>query len=236
MVTMTQYDPTHGVPSAFPPLFLSDIFADVLARNAVPNLRVAETEKYAHMTYFFNGRTEAARAYEDRILVPSPAVATYDLLPEMSARAITRHILNAMAADSHHVIVANYANADMVGHTGVFAATVRAVEFLDHELGRLLDAAQRHGYGFFLTADHGNAEEMLDARGGPLTAHTTNLVPFVARVPNRRLALREGGRLADVVPTILHWWEHEQPAAMTGESLLLGHDRRRCPHATSKED
>ncbi len=217
---MTQYDQTFPLPQAFPPFSLARILAEVLSGADRTQFRTAETEKYPHVTYFFNGGNEPPWPGEERELVPSRKVATYDLAPEMSAAGITDVLCAALGRRQHDFILANYANADMVGHTGVMPAVIRAVETVDHCLGRVLAAADQAGTRVLVTADHGNAEQMIDPdTGGPHTAHTTNPVPIVAHgVPAARL--RSGGALCDVAPTILQLLNLEQPTEMTGHTLL----------------
>jgi 2,3-bisphosphoglycerate-independent phosphoglycerate mutase len=223
VVTMTQYDATFTVPVAFGPFVLNEILADVVSRSGLAMLRTAETEKYAHVTYFFNGGFEEPFRGEERRLVESQKVATYDLAPEMSAAGITDVLCEAIRARSHEFILANYANGDMVGHTGVIPATLRAVETVDRCLARVLAAAESAGASVIVTADHGNCEQMLDpVTGGPHTAHTSNPVPLVLLHPGFRGRLREGGSLRDVGPTVLGLLGLEPPAAMTGRDLREG--------------
>ncbi len=181
-------------------------------------LRIAETEKYAHVTFFFNGGVEKQYDGEDRILVKSPAVATYDMQPEMSAYEVTEKLLEAIDTDKYDVIILNYANCDMVGHTGVFEAAVAAVEAVDTCVGKICDAVSAKGGVMLITADHGNADKMYEPDGSPFTAHTTNPVPFV--VVGHDCELKEGGKLCDIAPTMLDIMGLEQPAQMTGESLI----------------
>jgi 2,3-bisphosphoglycerate-independent phosphoglycerate mutase len=218
-VTMTQYDATFPLPQAFPPFNLARILAEVLADTGLAQFRTAETEKYPHVTYFFNAGREPPYAGEERQLVPSPRVATYDLQPEMSAAGVTDTLCAALRRRDHALFLCNFANADMVGHTGVPSAILQAVETVDHCLGRVLEAADATGTRVLVTADHGNCEMMVDpGTGGPHTAHTTNPVPFVA-VGSRMGALRPGGALCDVAPTILELLGLDAPAEMTGRSL-----------------
>jgi 2,3-bisphosphoglycerate-independent phosphoglycerate mutase len=218
-VTMTQYDQTFPLPQAFPPFSLARILAEVLADHGRSQFRTAETEKYPHVTYFFNGGFEPPYPGEERCLIPSQRVATYDLAPEMSARGITDALCRTIEANTHDFILCNYANADMVGHTGVLPAVVKAVETVDACLARLLASADRTGASVLITADHGNCEMMTDpVTGGVHTAHTTNPVPFVA-VRASATALRAGGSLRDVGPTVLQLLGIEPPAEMTGRSL-----------------
>jgi len=220
VTTLTQYDPTFDVPVAFPPQSMAQILAEVLSVNGRTMLKTAETEKYPHVTYFFNGGREAPYNGEDRILVPSQKVATYDLMPEMSAAGITDVLCSAIDSRSHDFILCNYANADMVGHSGSIPATIHAVETVDSCLKRVMEAAERSGFRLLITADHGNAEMMIDPEtGGPHTAHTTNPVPLVAIGDEGIAALRNGGALCDVAPTILEMFGMEQPGEMTGKTL-----------------
>jgi len=219
--TMTQYDQTFPIPQAFAPFSMARILAEVLSVVGRTQFRTAETEKYPHVTYFFNGGREPPYPGEERELVPSQKVATYDLAPEMSAVGITDVLTRAIAAGHHDFYLVNFANADMVGHTGVMPAVIRAVETVDTALGRILPVAERAGARLLVTADHGNAEMMIDpVTGGPHTAHTTNPVPFLT-VGDRATGLRSGGALCDVAPTILALLGLEQPTEMTGRSLLL---------------
>jgi 2,3-bisphosphoglycerate-independent phosphoglycerate mutase len=218
-VTMTQYDQTFAIPQAFPPFSLARILAEVLADQDRMQFRTAETEKYPHVTYFFNGGYEPPYPGEERCLIPSQRVATYDLAPEMSAVGITDALCRTMEAGTHDFLLCNYANADMVGHTGVLPAVIRAVETVDHCLTRVLASAEKTGTSVLITADHGNCEMMIDpATGGVHTAHTTNPVPLVA-VGANRVSLRPGGSLRDVAPTVLGLLGIERPAEMTGRDL-----------------
>jgi 2,3-bisphosphoglycerate-independent phosphoglycerate mutase len=218
-VTMTQYDGTFPLPQAFPPFSLARILAEVLADQGRTQFRTAETEKYPHVTYFFNGGFEPPYPGEERCLIPSQRVATYDLAPEMSARGITEALCRTIEANAHDFVLCNYANADMVGHTGVLPAVVKAVETVDACLARVLASADRTGASVLITADHGNCEMMVDpVTGGVHTAHTTNPVPFVA-VRAATDALRDGGSLRDVAPTVLQLLGIDQPVEMTGRSL-----------------
>ncbi len=217
--TMTQYDKTLDVPYVLSREHPDNILANVMARHNWKNLRVAETEKYAHVTYFFNGGEEKAYPGEERELVPSPKVATYDLKPEMSAEGITEVVVNAIDKRDFDVIVMNYANADMVGHSGKFEPTVRAVEAVDAGLGRIFTALRRKGGRWMITADHGNAEMMIDpVTKGPHTYHTTNPVPLIV-VDEEKRPLRQGGALQDIAPTILGLMHADQPKEMTGRDL-----------------
>ena len=219
-VCMTQYDATMpNVDVAYKPESLDNTFGEYISNKGLTQLRIAETEKYAHVTFFFNGGVEKQYPGEDRILVKSPAVATYDLQPEMSAYEVTDKMVEAVKSGKYDALILNYANCDMVGHTGVFEAAVKAVEAVDTCVGRVVEAVKEMGGCVLLTADHGNADRMVDTDGSPFTAHTTNPVPFC--VINRPCQLREGGRLADIAPTMLKILELPQPAEMTGESIIL---------------
>ena len=218
VVTMTQYDRTFPVPPAFPPFSLTRIVAEVLAEHGKTQLRAAETEKYPHVTYFFNGGYEPPYRGEERQLVPSQKVATYDLAPEMSAPGVTDVVVRAIGARQHDFLLCNFANADMVGHTGVLPAVIRAVETVDRCLGRIMQAAEAADAAVLITADHGNCELMIDPEtGGPHTAHTTNPVPFVA-ARGCDGPLRPGA-LCDVGPTVLRLLGIEPPPEMTGRDL-----------------
>jgi 2,3-bisphosphoglycerate-independent phosphoglycerate mutase len=221
-VCLTEYDATFGLPIAFASTELTNILGGVLAEAGLKQLRIAETEKYAHVTFFFNGGVETPFAGEDRALIPSPKeVATYDLKPEMSAGLVTDELLARLESDSYDVIILNFANCDMVGHTGIEAAAIRAVEAVDACAGRVVAKVREKGGAVLITADHGNAEQMCDENGEPFTAHTTNPVWLVLVDDSRKEAkLREGGRLADVAPTMLKMLGLPQPLEMTGESLL----------------
>jgi 2,3-bisphosphoglycerate-independent phosphoglycerate mutase len=218
-VTMTQYDQTFPLPQAFPPFSMARIVAEMLAEHGRTQLRTAETEKYPHVTYFFNGGYEPPYPGEDRRLVPSQKVATYDLAPAMSAAGITDTLCSALAAGEHDFMLCNFANADMVGHTGVLPAVIDAVETVDQCLERILVSAETADARLLITADHGNCEMMIDpATGGVHTAHTTNPVPLVAiRAGAGRL--RNGGSLRDVGPTVLRLLDIEPPSEMTGQDL-----------------
>jgi len=221
LVTMTRYDEKLPFPAAFEPIVLSRIVAEVLSDRGKMMFRTAETEKYAHVTYFFNGGYEPPYKGEERLLVPSQKVATYDLMPEMSAPGVTDVLCNAIAQKQHDFVLCNYANGDMVGHSGVLPAAIKAVETVDQCLARVLTTAETAGATVLVTADHGNCELMIDpATGGPHTAHTTNPVPLVMvgdGAPRRHL--RTGGSLRDVGPTILRLLDIEPPKEMTGRDL-----------------
>jgi 2,3-bisphosphoglycerate-independent phosphoglycerate mutase len=222
VATMTQYDETFTVPVAFPPMVLARIMAEVLAEQGKTQFRTAETEKYAHVTYFFNCGYETPFPNEERLLVPSQQVATYDLMPEMSAPGITDVLCRAIESRRHDFILCNYANGDMVGHSGKLDATILAVEAVDRCLTRVLHSAESSGACVLVTADHGNCEQMIDpATGGPHTAHTTSPVPMVIVDPSGDRPLRGGGALKDVGPTILTMLGVEQPREMTGVDLRL---------------
>ncbi len=218
-VCMTQYDVTMpNVEVAFRPQSLSNTMGEYLSKNGRTQLRIAETEKYAHVTFFFNGGVEATFEGEDRALINSPKVATYDLKPEMSAYEVCEEVVKRIESDRYDVIILNYANCDMVGHTGVFEAAVQAVEAVDTCVGKTVDAILAKGGVALITADHGNADKMYEEDGSPFTAHTTNPVPFV--VCGKEVQLREGGRLADIAPTMLELLELPKPAEMDGVSLI----------------
>lgn len=219
-VCLTQYDASMpGVHVAFKPQVLTSILGEVVAANGMTQLRIAETEKYAHVTFFFNGGEERVFPGEDRVLIESPKVATFDLKPEMSAYEVTDAVCGRIESGKYDVVILNFANCDMVGHTGMMEAAVKAVEAVDECLGRVLASIQKMGGVALVTADHGNAEQMAGPDGTPFTAHTTNVVPFI--VCNKEEArVREGGRLCDIAPTMLELLGLPKPQEMTGESLL----------------
>ena len=218
-VCMTQYDATMpNVDVAFKPQVLTNTLGEYLSSKGMSQLRIAETEKYAHVTFFFNGGVEKQYEGEDRILVKSPSVATYDLQPEMSAYEVTEKLVPAIKSGKYDMIILNFANCDMVGHTGVFDAAVKAVEAVDDCVGKVVDAIKEMDGVALITADHGNADKMVDTDGEPFTAHTTNPVPFC--VVNYDCELREGGVLADIAPTMLQILGLDQPAEMDGKSLI----------------
>ena len=217
-VSLTEYNSEFDVPVAFPPERLKNVFGEFAANLGLRQLRLAETEKYAHVTFFFNGGVEEPFEGEDRILVPSPLVATYDLQPEMSAPQVTDHLVEAITGGRYDVIICNYANPDMVGHTGNFDAAVKAIEAVDQSLGRVYDALQSVGGEALITADHGNAEQMRGKETGQAhTAHTSNLVPLLYVGRPARL---EEGVLADIAPTLIDLMGLTPPAEMTGRSLV----------------
>jgi 2,3-bisphosphoglycerate-independent phosphoglycerate mutase len=221
LTCMTQYDANFDLPVAFGPQHLDMILADVLSQNGLRNLRIAETEKYAHVTFFFNGGVEAEFPGEQRILIPSPKVATYDLQPEMSAAQVTDAVVKAIESGEFDVYIMNYANADMVGHSGVLPAAIRAVETIDACLGRVVAAIRARGGDVIITADHGNAEQMTDPETGePFTAHTTYPVPFIL-IGDYHGKLADGGSLQDIAPTMLGILGIAQPSQMTGRDLRL---------------
>jgi 2,3-bisphosphoglycerate-independent phosphoglycerate mutase len=220
LATMTSYDPTFNFPVAFPPFSMARIVAEVVSSAGLTMFRTAETEKYPHVTYFFNGGIEVPFAGEERVLVASPRVATYDLQPEMSAVEVTDVLCRTIDAGSYDFTLCNYANCDMVGHTGVMPAVIKAVETVDGCLARVLRSAERAGARVLVTADHGNCEVMIDPEtGGPHTAHTTNPVPFVVVDPDGDRPLRNGGALRDVGPTLLAMLGIQKPNEMTGRDL-----------------
>lgn len=239
-VSFTQYDPKFtSVLVAFLPQNLDNILGEVIAQHGLKQLRTAETEKYAHVTYFFNGGLEQPFPGEDRELIPSPNVATYDLQPAMSAQMVTAGVIEAIEKGIYSLVVINYANPDMVGHTGMMEAAVQAINTVDHCLGELLASIGKMGGTAIIIADHGNAEYMWDDQGNPWTAHTTNPVPFILvegeklKIPGHggNVTLRENGCLADVAPTILEILNLPQPPEMTGKSMIdhsnleVNHDR-----------
>jgi 2,3-bisphosphoglycerate-independent phosphoglycerate mutase len=219
-VCLTQYDKQFLVPIAFAPMPLSHLFAECVSERGLRQLRIAETEKYAHVTFFFNGGIEKPLPLEDRILIPSPKVATYDLAPAMSARELTDKLIEAIESDAYAVIICNFANPDMLGHTGNFAATVQAIEIIDECLGKIIAASNKTGGEILITADHGNAELMYDNKTKqPHTAHTSDPVPFIYLGRPAKID-KENGKLSDIAPTMLYLMGIEQPTDMTGNSLV----------------
>ena len=222
-VCFTEYDVT--IPNktvAFKKVSITNTFGEFLAANNMTQARIAETEKYAHVTFFFNGGVEEPNSGEDRILVNSPKVATYDLKPEMSAYEVCDKLVEAIKSDKYDVIITNFANPDMVGHTGVEEAAIKAVEAVDACIGKAVEALKEVDGQMFICADHGNAEQLIDYEdGGSLTAHTTNPVPFILVNYDEAYTLREGGCLADIIPTLIEMMGMEQPVEMTGKSLLM---------------
>jgi len=226
LVTLARYEESLPAAVAFPPMDVLHPLARVISEAGMTQLHAAETEKYPHVTFFFNGGREEPYAGEERVLIPSPKVATYDLQPEMSAPQLTDAVVAAIESGTFHFVIVNFANGDMVGHTGVLPAAIQAVETVDAALGRVLAATLEQGGAALVTADHGNAEEMIDRlTGGPMTAHTTNPVPVVLAAPEdtplRHATLRTDGRLAGVAPTVLHLLGVPVPPDMTEPSLLL---------------
>ena len=222
-VVFTEYDVT--IPNktvAFHKVEITNTFGEFLAANGKTQLRTAETEKYAHVTFFFNGGVEEPNKGEERLLVKSPAVATYDLQPEMSAYQVAEGLVDAIKSDKYDVIIVNFANPDMVGHTGIEAAAIKAIETVDECVGKAVDAIKEVDGQLFICADHGNAEQLVDYEtGAPFTAHTTNPVPFILVNYDEAYTLREGGCLADIAPTLIEMMGMEQPKEMTGKSLLI---------------
>ncbi len=218
-VCTAQYDESLTLPIAYPPEVIEDTLGDIVSARGLKQFRVAETEKYAHVTFFFNGGVEKQAEGEDRCLVPSPKeFPTYDLIPQMSAEKVADKVVEAIASEQYALIVCNFANCDMVGHTGVMDAAIQAVQTVDSCMGRIIAEVEKHeDVTLLVTADHGNADCMFDESGKVNTAHTTNPVPFCVTVKGASL---KPGRLADIAPTILHIMGIEQPAAMTGECLL----------------
>ncbi len=220
-VSLTEYSADFDVPVAFPPERMRNVLGEYVATLGMRQLRIAETEKYAHVTFFFNGGREEPFEWEDRVLVPSPNVATYDQQPEMNAPLLTDKLVEAIESDRYDLIVCNYANPDMVGHTGNLEATVKAIECLDSCVGRVVEAMVRAGGELLITADHGNAEQMLgEDTGQPHTAHTTNLVPLIY-LGSREGRLAPNGALADIAPTMLELLGLQKPTEMSGHSLIV---------------
>lgn len=219
-ICLSEYDKRFPAPVAFPSDSLQHIFAEVISHRGLKQLRIAETEKYAHVTFFFNGGVEQAYPGEDRILIPSPHVATYDLLPEMSAPELTNKLIDAIQSGTYDVIICNFANPDMVGHTGNFAATVKAIETIDSCLGKIAQALHEVGGECLITADHGNAEMMFDKKTNQAhTAHTSDPVPFIYMGREAKI-IKSDGKLSDIAPTLLYLMGIKQPEEMTGHSLV----------------
>jgi 2,3-bisphosphoglycerate-independent phosphoglycerate mutase len=217
-VCTTSYDASMpNVAIAFPKESLNNIFGEYIAQQNMTQLRIAETEKYAHVTFFFNGGMEQVFSGEDRCLIPSPKVATYDLQPEMSQPQVTAEAVERIKSGKYDVVILNFANCDMVGHTGVYEAACKAVSTVDECVGKVVEATSKMGGVSLITADHGNAERMVDTDGSPFTAHTTNLVPFC--IVGANVTLRDG-RLCDIAPTMLDLMGLEKPAEMDGETLI----------------
>ena len=220
-VCMTQYDAQMpNVKVAFGPETLVNTFGEYISKHGMTQLRIAETQKYAHVTFFFNGGEEKQYDGEDRILVASPKISTFDLMPEMSAPEVSQKLNEAVRSGKYDAIIVNFANCDMVGHTGIIPAAVKAVETVDACVGSLAEAVIEMNGNLFITADHGNADKMLDENGEPFTAHTTNPVPFVAVNCGDGVELRDGGKLCDIAPTMLQMLGLDKPAEMTGTSLI----------------
>lgn len=219
-ITFTEYEAELPVSVAFPPETLTGLYGEGVSTAGLNQLRIAETEKYAHVTFFFNGGDEKCFPREERIMVPSPKVATYDLQPEMSAFEVADKVVDAISSNRFQAIILNFANCDMVGHTGIFEAAVKAVETVDTCVGKVATIVLKNGWDMLLTADHGNAEKMLDENGGPFTAHTTNPVPLCLISERFQQAKLHEGALRDIAPTLLKLLNIQQPKEMTGESLI----------------
>jgi 2,3-bisphosphoglycerate-independent phosphoglycerate mutase len=220
-VCMTEYDKSFNLPVAYPKKDIVNTFAEVLSNNNLKQLHLAETEKYAHVTFFFNGGKEEPFEGEDRILVNSPSVATYDKKPEMSAYEVTDKVIEALDSDKYDVIILNYANADMVGHTGVFEAAVKAIESVDECVGRVVTKAREKDFAALITADHGNSDNMLNEQGDIVTAHSLNKVPFICITDDQNIKLRDDGVLGDVTATALELLDIQAPAEMDCRSLII---------------
>lgn len=218
--TMTQYKDDFPFTILYPPVIPKNVLSEVVASNKVNQFHCAETEKYAHVTFFFNGGQEKAFENEDRCMVPSPKVATYDLDPKMSAKGVAEKMVEAINSDKYHFLMCNFAPPDMVGHTGKYDPTVIACEVTDEAIGMIQDACDKKGYVMLVTADHGNAERMIDEKGGPVTSHTTNRVPFCMTGPKKFAKISHNAALCDVAPTVLKLMNFEQPKDMTGQSLV----------------
>ena len=221
-LTMTEYDANFkNVEIIYPNIDVKNTLGEVLARNNKKQLRIAETEKYAHVTFFFNGGVEKPNKDEERILVPSPKVKTYDLKPEMSSDEIEDIVVNKINENIYDVIILNFANPDMVGHTANIPATIKAIERIDYHVGNIAEATLKNGYTLLITADHGNAEKLLDENGKPFTSHTSNLVPFIVISEDKNIKLKKEGSLKDISPTILKLLNIPKPEEMTGDSLII---------------
>nr|YP_010198734.1 phosphoglycerate mutase [Gracilaria tikvahiae]UAD87967.1 phosphoglycerate mutase [Gracilaria tikvahiae]UAD88170.1 phosphoglycerate mutase [Gracilaria tikvahiae] len=225
IVTLTQYDPSLNIKTAFPPQKNINFIGQIISKHGLKQLRLAETEKYAHVTYFFNGGIEEPFPGEDRELIPSPQVDTYDLSPEMSAEELTSRAISAINKNIYALIVINYANPDMVGHTGNLSATIQAINTIDKCIKKIWTISQSMNYTLIITADHGNADHMLDESNQPCTSHSTNPVPFILAEPSNQSSLdnndlRSNGNLADIAPTILDLFNLDTPDEMNGKSLL----------------
>ena len=220
-MSLTEYDETFNLPSAFAAASFPKILGEVVADAGLHQLRIAETEKYAHVTFFFNGGIEKPFANEDRVLIPSPKdVATYDQKPAMSANEVTDEVIRRIRQGTYDLIILNFANPDMVGHTGVLAAAISAMQTVDSCAGRVVDVLLEAGGCALITADHGNCEKMADANGSPHTAHTANRVPLILVDPDHRHANLQPGILADIAPTILNLMGLAVPTEMTGKNLI----------------
>jgi 2,3-bisphosphoglycerate-independent phosphoglycerate mutase len=225
-VCMTSYDEKFTLPVAFEPVHMQNILGEIISRKHLRQLRIAETEKYAHVTYFFNGGEETPFQGEDRCLIPSPKdVATYDQKPEMSAHEVTREVKQRIASETYDFIVLNFANMDMVGHTGVLEAAIKACETVDACVDEIIEETRKRGWAAILTADHGNSEKMIDDDGSPHTAHTVGKVRFILVDDTRKDRHLREGSLCDIAPTILEIMQIEQPEEMTGRSLIVTRNR-----------
>jgi len=223
VVQMTRYNEAWKLPTMFPPVSMDNVLAEWLSKQGLHQFHTAETEKYAHVTFFFNGGREVVFEHEERKMVPSPKVPTYDLQPEMSVREVGESVVEAVQSGRYAFVVCNLAPPDMVGHTGKYDATVKAVETTDEVIGRIWAACQKHDYALVVTSDHGNAEEMEDEQGHPKTSHTTNPVPLIvagARIPEEMTLVQREAGLCDVAPTVLDLMGLPKPPEMSGESLL----------------